>query len=97
MNRIFLDPVTARNESHDAADVAAETSDLGGAKSILDIASDDLVVSHADDLKIILRARFEVMLSPGRGAIQVSLQSSRYFYPDKQLLSHFNHRLSLDF
>jgi hypothetical protein len=37
------------------------------------------------------------MLSPGRGAIQVSLQSSRYFYPDKQLLSHFNHRLSLDF
>jgi hypothetical protein len=35
------------------------------------------------------------MLSSGRRAIQVSLQSPRYLNSDKQLLGHFNHRLSL--
>lgn len=95
MNGILLNPVPPGDEAHDAADVAAENSDLGGAKSILHIASDELIVPHADDLKIILRSRFEVMLSSGRGAIQVCLQSPRYLNSDKQLLSHFNHRLSL--
>jgi hypothetical protein len=34
------------------------------------------------------------MLHPGSRAIQVILQRPRYFYADKQLLSHINHRLS---
>ena len=88
MNGILFNPVPSGDKSHDAADVAAEDSDLGRAKSILDIASDQLVVSHADDLKIIFASRFEVMFSSRGGAIEVILQSPRYLNADKQLFSH---------
>ncbi len=94
MNRILLDPVASCHESHDAADGSAENSDFGGAKPIFHIPSDDSVFSHADDLKMVHRARFKEMLHPWSRAIQVILQSPRYFYADKQLLSHFDHRLS---
>ncbi len=83
MNRILLDSVASCNESYDAADGSAENSDLGGAKPIVHVPSDDPVFSHADDLKIVRRPWFKEVLHPGSRAIQVILQSPRYFYPDK--------------
>ena len=88
MNRILLDPVASGNESHDAADGSAENSNLGGAKPIFHVPSDDPVFSHADNLKRVRRTWVKEMLRPRRRAIQVILQSPRYFYADKQLLSH---------
>jgi hypothetical protein len=73
MNGIFLDPVTARDQSYNVADVAADVVDIGRGKSILDVSADKRLLSQVDDLNMIRVVCLQIVFgSRGRSTQLIS-------------------------
>jgi len=66
--------MSACNQFYDAADVAADITNVGDGKPILHVPSNQLLVIHADNLKKLPIITFEVALGPGSRAVQLILQ-----------------------
>jgi hypothetical protein len=94
MDGIFLDPVTACNQSYNVTEAAADVVDVRRGESILDVSSDIPLLSEIDDLDMIGVVRFQVVLGPRGGPVQFILQGRRHLYTYEQPFTDHDHLTS---
>ena len=85
MHLILLDSAPTGNQFNNTANVAAHVRNPRGGVAAFNVAADEFLLAHVDDLKIFfVLAAFEVMFRSRCRAIEVVLQCSGYFDPDEQ-------------
>src|SRR5215204_1707299 len=85
MHLILLDSAPTGNQFNDTANVSANVRNSRGGVAAFNVAADEFVFAHVDDLKIFfVLAAFEVMLRSRCRAIQVVFQCPGDFDPDEQ-------------
>jgi hypothetical protein len=50
VNSVVAEPVAARNQTHNATDVAIDIGDIAGGKTVLDKSSNNPILSQGHDL-----------------------------------------------
>ena len=73
MHFVFFDAPSARDQLDDTANIAADVGNIGGGKSVLQIAADVLFIAQTNDLKIIVASSLEIMLCTWRRTVQIIL------------------------
>jgi hypothetical protein len=86
VNGIVAEPVSPRNQTHNATDVAIDVTDIAGRKTVLHKSSNNPILTQVDDLEIFCIVPFEVSLGARGRIIQLGLEFGRYFDANKELL-----------
>src|SRR4029078_7471035 len=94
MDFILLNASTAGDELNETANVSAHIADIGGRKTVFQVAADELIFSQADDLQVFVAGAFEILLRAGRRIRKVVLQRLGDLQPDKQSFGPFLHQIS---
>ena len=86
LNRIDMDRISSHgmpacNQFYDAADIAANISDVGDGKTVLHVSPDQLLITHIDNLEKLPIVAFEVTFSSGSRAVQLILQGVEILIP----------------
>ncbi len=74
MDGIFPYLLSACNQFYDAADIAADITNVGDGIAVFHVPSNQLLVIHADNLEKFPIITFEIALGPGSRAVQLILQ-----------------------
>ena len=87
VNGVVAEPVPARNQTHNATDVAIDVTDIADGKTVLHKSSNNPILSQGHDLKIFCIVSFEVSLGPGGRVVQLRLEFGRNLDANKELLT----------